>query len=199
MKKILMTLAVLALASGTALAQQGDGSGMKRGGGPDGDRGMRDANREKRGDPVSDEMRAQMRAERDAIRDILGAIRLETDDARKAELTGQLRTRLGTIADRMQEHQEARLAQAEERFNALKERIEQAKANRDTLIEEEVQRLLSGERPGRPATFDEFPYAKGGMRGPGKGDDRPGRGPHGRMPPPPSEEAFDDMPPPSEE
>ena len=200
MNKILTTLAILALASGTALAQRGEGSGKMRGmRGPDtmNDPSMR-GREDRPGGPVSEEMRAQMRAERDAIRDIVGAIRVETDDSRKAELTGQLRTKLGSIADRMQAHQEERLAQAEERLSGLKERIEHAKANRDSLIEEEVQRLLSGERPGRPASFDDFPYAKGGMRGHGQGDG-PGkmRGPRGPMPPPGDD--MDDMPPPPEE
>lgn len=215
MKKILMTLAALALAGGTALAQRGDGPGQMRGNanpadcdmtgpGPMAGKAMRGpenrgANRGKRGGPVSKEMRAQMRAERDAIRDLVGAIRLETDDTQKAELTSQLRTKLGEVADRMQAHQEERLAQAEERFTALKERIESARANRDRLIEEEIQRLLSGERPKRPAAFDDFPYAKGGLRGKGQSEDRPGRGPHGFMPPPPPDEELADNPPPPDD
>ncbi|HRX07284.1 MAG TPA: hypothetical protein P5306_09400 [Kiritimatiellia bacterium] len=208
MNKTLTLIAIAALAAGTASAQHGgpppgcDGTGPMAGKamrGPE-DRGP---GREMRGGPVSDEMRAEMRAEHQAIRDLVGAARVETDETRKAELVEQIRAKLGAVADRMQAHQEERLAQAEERFTALKERIEDARERRDEIIEDQIQRLLAGERPERPAAFDDFPYAKGGRA---KGEGRPDRGPRGmRPPPPPPEEPLpgdimpDDMPPPPEE
>lgn len=145
------------------------------------------------GGPMSDEMKEQMRAEHRAIRELGEAARAENDEAQKAGLVEQLRAKLGDVADRMQAHQEQRLAQAEERLADLKSKIEHSKANREQLIEEQVQRILSGERPPRPAAFDRFPHAKGG-RSPGMGP-----GPCRGMPPP-EEEMLDDMDvPPSEE
>lgn len=120
--------------------------------------------------PVSAEMRNQMRDERMAVRQLVDAIRKEADDAKKAELTNQLRAKLGEIADRVQAHQEERLALAEGQFTELKKRIEESKANRDSLIEEEIEHLVSGERPSRPASFGSFPFARGGAHG---------KGPHG--------------------
>jgi hypothetical protein len=198
MKTTLMMIAVAALAAGTALAQQGDGYGqkMQRDGKPA--RGQMDKRGGERPDgPMSEEMRAEMHAERDAIRDLVGAARLETDETKKAELVGQLRGKLSGIADRMQAHQEERLAQAEERFNALKERIEYARDHRDELIEEQLQRLLAGERPERPAAFKDFPFVKG-QRGEAEGEDRPGRPPRGNRPPPPppGDDIPEDTPPP---
>ncbi len=177
MKTTLMMILAAALAAGTALAQEGDGYGQKKqrdgkawnrdgGGKPAWDQMDKRGGQDRPGGPMSEEMRAEIRAERDAIRDLVGAARLETDEAKKAELVGQLREKLSGIADRMQVHQEERLVQAEERFIALKERIEYARDHRDELIEEQVQRLLAGERPARPAAFKDFPFAKGG-----RGDD----------------------------
>jgi hypothetical protein len=176
MKKTLILIAIAALAAGTAYAQPGQGRGPMRGDraagdcdlsgpGPRADKAMRAPNREMCGGPMSEEMRTEMRAEHQAIRDLAGAARVETDEAQKAQLVDQLRAKLGAVADRMQAHQKERLVQAEERLTSLKDRIANTDANRDTLIEEQIQRLLSGERPRRPAAFDDFPYAKGGRRG----------------------------------
>ena len=126
----------------------GPGGEWRRGDRPDG--------------PISPQIREEIRAEHRAIRDLGMAARNETDPAKKAELVGQLRAKLGEIADRIQAHQEERLAQAEERFDALRERIEHAKANRDALIEEQVQNILEGKRPSGPAGIERFPHAKGG-------------------------------------
>ena len=173
MKKTLMILAVAALAAGAACAQPGDGRGKMRG--------------ERPGGPMSPEMREQMRAEHRAIRELGNAARAETDEAKQAELVAQLRAKLGEVADRMQAHQEERLAQAEERLSGLKERVADGKANRDARIEEQIQRILSGERPPVPDAFKQRPYAKGAKnawRGPGDGL---GLGPCGDPPPPPEE------------
>ena len=211
MNKTLTLIAIAALAAGTASAQRGGGNPADcdgTGPGPMAGKAMRGPEnrgpgRDARGGPVSDEMRAEMRAEHQAIRDLVGAARVETDETRKAELVEQIRAKLGAVADRMQAHQEERLAQAEERFTALKERIEDARERRDEIIEDQIQRLLAGERPERPAAFDDFPYAKGGRV---NRDGRPDRGPRGMMPPPPPPEEPlpgdimpDDIPPPPEE
>ena len=205
MKKTLMMIAIAALAAGPALAQEEGATDAKRGGGPAEGcdvGGMRGDRMAKRGGPGGDgktmnaEMREQMKATHEAIRDLAGAIRLETDEAQKAELTAQLRAKLGEVADRMQTVQTERLAQAEERLAALKQKIEEGQANRDARIEEQLQRVLSGERPPHGDRFKDFPQAKGGRKG-GHGDWE--GGPGGDLPPPPAEDMPDDMPPPPEE
>ena len=196
MKKTLMLMTVAALAAGVACAQN---AGDDNAGTPPGKAWGREGGRggwnqtDKRGDrpagPMDAETKQQMRANHEEIRDLAGAARVETDEARKAEIVARLRTKLGEVADLMQAKQEQRLAQAEERLAGLKERIEYAKAHREEMLDEQVQRILAGERPARPAAFDRFPHAKGGQRG-------PGFGPGGEMPPP--EDMPEDMPLPDE-
>lgn len=163
--------------------------------------------------PMSPEMMQQMRAEHQAIRELGEAARAETNETQKAELVAQLRVKLGEVADRMQKQQEERLAQAEERLAGLKDRIGYSKANRDQLLDEQVQRILSGEKPRRPEAFDKFPHAKGGQPG---DEGEPGAKRHGNRnrswdkrghgmgpcegmtpPPPPAEEGAEMAPPPA--
>ena len=190
MKTTMMALIVAAVAAGTALAEEGNGCaehckgkpwGTEQGGksawGPGEERGHHP------GGPMDHEMMSLMKANHKAIRELGEAARAETDPAKKEELVAQLRTKLGEVGDLMQKKWEERLAQAEERIASLKEKVEYSKANRDALIEEHVQRILSGEKPQRPDHFKDFPNAKGGHRPP---------------PPPPGAEEEDDMPPPEE-
>ena len=183
MKTTTIALLAAVLAAGGVLAQEGEDSR------PQGKTcgtqerckqawGRKGPQKDRPGGPMSPEMMAQMRADHRAIRALGEAACAETDEARKAELVAQLRAKLGEISDRMQAHREQRLAQSEERLADLKEKIENAKTNRDALIEEQIQRILSGERPPRPAAFDRDPQAKGG-HGPAMGP-----GPCGGMPPP---------------
>ena len=189
MKTFAMMIAVAALAAGSAFAQEGNpGDGSPRGkkawnhndGGGQQGRSQMDkrGGKDRPGGPLDPAEMEQMRAEHEAIRDLAGAVRLETDSAKKAALVEQLRAKLGAVADLMQVKQEKRLAQAEERLAGLKEKIEYGKTHRAELIEEQVQRILSGERPQRPERFKDFPNAKHGM---------PEGGPEGGMPPPPAE------------
>ena len=232
MKKTMMMIAIAALAAGSAFAEEGNDEGQgcpqghkawshegggKQAWGQRDERGNQDRERSERqewgqdkrggerpGGPMSPEMMDQMRKDHKAIRELGEAARAETDEAKKAELVSQLRVKLGEVADRMQAHQEQRLDQAEERLADLKAKIEEGKANRDSRIEEQVQRILSGERPSHPAAFDRFPNAKGGMRG-GHGDwsrDElaPPPGAEGdELAPPPPEDMPEDMPPPPAE
>lgn len=215
MKKTMLMIAIAALAAGSAFAQEGNNteqgnpqgkkawnrSGGKQAwsqrderGNSDRERGGKQAwsqdkrgGQEDSGGPMMDPaMREQMRADHKAIRELGDAARAETDAAKKAELVVQLRAKLVEVADRMQANQEKRLAQAEERLSGLKAKIEEAKANRATLIDEQVQRILSGERPQRPERFNDFPNAKGGRHG----------GPGGMAPA--GEDMLDDAPPPAE-
>jgi hypothetical protein len=211
MKKTLMLIAIAALAAGSVFAPEGEDGQPKHqskawkqdnGGQPgwqdrendnDQNRGPGDKQawdrQDKRGGgdrphgPMTPEEMEQMRATHEAIRDLAGAARLETDPAKKTELVAQLRTKLGEAADLMQAKQEKRLAQAEEHLADLKAKLEYAKANRETLLDEQVQRVLAGEKPMRPDRFKDFPNAKGG-----------------RPPPPPmGDDLDDDMPPPPAE
>ena len=196
MKKTLTLMSIIALAASVALAQH-------HGPGPCHDRAGKDspdcdmsgpgpmAGKAMRGGPacgdgpMSAEMRDEIRAEHRAIRDLAGAIRVESDEARKAELTEELRGKLGGITDRVQQHQRNRFRQAQEQLDELGQRIEQAEQNRDKLIDEQVQRLIAGERPACPQTYGDFPYAKERK---GYGDKRPAKakGPRGRKPDAPS-------------
>ena len=187
MKKILLALTALALASGVAIAQDKPAGKEKRMRGRDASDSaphvmMRNRDGHGPHGMMSDELHTQMSADRQKVRQLVRSVRAETDDAKKAELTDQLRATLRESADRVQARQEARLAQAEEHFNSLKQRIEQSKANRDANIEEEVRRLIAGERPRRPAAFDDFPLAKHGARSPEHRPVRDGKGPHGPGP-----------------
>ena len=201
MKKFMLMMAMAAIAAGTACADEGaDGPQRQKGKswgkqawGQNDDRGGQDRGdrMDKRGDhpggPMDPAMMEQMKADHKEIKALGDAARSVTNEAAKAEIVAQLRAKLGEVADRMQVMQEKRLAQAEERLADLKAKMEDAKANRDALIEEQVQRVLKGERPQRPDRFKDFPNAKHGM---------PEGGPDGDMPPPPppGEDMPEDMP-----
>ena len=191
MKTTMMALMIAAVAAGTSFAEEGNESGEhhkgKAWGNEQGCKPAWDQRGERGGrpeGPMDPEMMETMKASHKAIRELGEAARAETDPAKKEELVAQLRTKLGEVGDLMQKKWEERLAQAEERISSLKEKVEYSKANRDALIEEHVQRILSGEKPQRPDDFRDFPNAKGGHRPP---------------PPPPGAEDEDDMPPPPEE
>ena len=212
MKTTMMALMIAALAAGTAFAEDGNydqenthGKAWSHGGGDqqgwqnradDQDRGPggkqawgkdKRGGKERPGGPMDPAMMEQMKADHKEIKALGEAARAVTNEAAKAEIVAQLRAKLGEVADRMQVHQEKRLAQAEEHLASLKAKIEDSKTNRDKLIEEQVQRVLSGERPMRHGQFNDFPNAKGGMPEGGPADDG--------MPPPPREDMPDDLPP----
>jgi len=197
MRKYMLMIAMAALVAGSAFAQEGEskpdcskGKAWNREDGGQDRWSQMDKRGERPHGPMDPEMMEQMRANHKAIKELGDAARAETDPAKKAEIVSQLRAKLGEVADLMQKKREERLTQAEGRLAELKAKIEDSKTNRDKLIEEQVERVLAGERPMRPEAFDRFPNAKGGM---------PGHGPDcGRMPPPP-EDMPEDMPPPPAE
>ena len=210
MKKTLMLMTVAALAAGVACAQN---AGDDNAGNPPGKAWGREGGRggwnqmDKRGErpsgPVDAETMQKMRAAHEEIRDLAGAARVETDEAKKAEIVARLRAKLGEVADLIQAKQEQRLAQAEERLGGRKERIEYAQAHREERLDEQVQRVLSGEKPQRPDAFKRFPHAKGNLGGEGfgPGDEMPPppEGADELAPPPPPEEIPGDLPPPPAE
>ena len=206
MKKTLMLIAIAALAAGSACAQEGEegtpneGKAWSHGNGgqPGWERGDRDrgngggperrgqmdkrGGKDRPGGPMSPEEMEQMKADHKAIKELGEAARAESDPAKKTELVAQLRAKLADVGARVLANQEKRLVQAEERLADLKEKIEYTKANRETLLDEQVQRVLAGERPMRPDRFKDFPNAKGGMPPPPRGDEM-----DEDMPPPPEE------------
>lgn len=218
MKKCILMIAVAACAAGSAFAQEGnEGAGCPQGKSWNGEgrgkaawsqhgdqgRGQGDSQAwgqdrrgggERPGGPMDPAMMEQMKADHKAIRELGDAARAVTNEAAKAEIVAQLRAKIGEVADRMQAHQEQRLAQAEEHLASLKAKIEESKANRDKLIDEQVQRVLSGEKPQRPDAFKQFPHAKGGMMRGDHGDWN-----RGEMAPPPEAEEADELAPPAED
>lgn len=124
------------------------------------------------------EMDAPMHRDRHAVRELADAINRETDEAKKAELTAQLRERVGRNFDEIQARQEARLEQAERDLEKrtqearaglerLRRHIDESKAQREERVEAIVQGILSGE--GR--------IPRGGPEGPGMRGPEDGRGP----------------------
>ena len=196
MKKTLLMIALAALAAGPAFAQEEGpdtparkGKNWNRDGGGAPQWVQNDKRNRRPEGPVDPETMEQMRKIHMEIRDLAGAARLETDEARKADLVARLRAKLGEAADLMLVKQEKRLAQAEERLADLKAKIEYSKTNREKLLDEQVQRVLAGEKPQRPAAFDQFPHAKGGMPPPPpmEDDELPPLDDEDAPPPPPAE------------
>jgi hypothetical protein len=152
--------------------------------------------------PMDQAMMEQMRTYHKAIKDLGDAARAETDEAKKAEIVAQLRTKIGEVSDLMQKKWEERLTQAEGRLAELKAKIEESKANRDGMIDEQVKRILSGEKLQHHGGFPGFPNAKGGMPegGPACGGMPPPPAGNGEIVPPPPAEAMpgEMAPPPAE-
>ncbi len=208
MKKTLLALTLAALAAGPAFAQEAnpesppsspatcDLSGPRA----KGKHAMR-GDSDRPGGPMDPAMMAQMKAAHQEIKALGDAARAVTNEAAKAEIVAQLRAKLGEVADLIQTHREQRLAQAEERLVGLKDKIEESKANRDALIEEQLQRILSGERPPHSEAFRNFPHAKGAHHGEAMRDERRGHDlPEcGGLPPPPDADGEEPPPPPDEE
>lgn len=89
----------------------------------------------------------QMRQSRQEIVTLGEAARNETDQVKKEELIGQLRTKLNVAADKMQAMHGKRLEQAEQEIDRLRQRAEEMQKNRDQRIEEQIQNILAGEPP----------------------------------------------------
>jgi gas vesicle protein len=94
---------------------------------------------------MSDEQRAKIKAEFEAIHSLAEAARNETDPVKKAELTDQLRTKLTEGAERMQAEFRKRLEKAEAGVEKMRERLEQGEKDMSKRVEEHLQKLLSGE------------------------------------------------------
>lgn len=97
---------------------------------------------------LTDEQREKIREQHEAIMALAEAARNESDPTKKAELVGQLRAKLTEGAERMQAEFRRRLEKAEQGVAKMKKRLADAEKNRGQRIEEHLQKLLAGERPG---------------------------------------------------
>jgi predicted RNase H-like nuclease (RuvC/YqgF family) len=154
MKKTLIALMILAVSAGASLAERGEeGKNWKRGGR---DGGMRK------------EMKTEMRAQMKALKQMGQDIQAETDEAKKAEMTAELRAKVGELIDARAKKQEERLAKAEEKLAKLKSKVEEFKSNRDDMIDEKVDRFLSCKRSERGGDGEGWRSRDGKGRGDGK-------------------------------
>jgi len=97
--------------------------------------------------PLSEKQRAEMKAHREAIQQLVDAARTETDPAKKAVLVDQLRVKLTDGAKKMQAEFSERLKKAEQGVEKMKQRLVDGKQNRAQRVEEHLQKLLTGETP----------------------------------------------------
>jgi predicted phage tail protein len=94
---------------------------------------------------MSAEQIKKMKANREEIMKLGAEARNATDPAQKAVLVEQLRTKLTDVSDKMQIEGRKRLEQAEKELERLKERVAEAEQKKSARIEEQLQRILSGE------------------------------------------------------
>ena len=202
MKKTMIAFLTMALAACTVFAQQ-EGPAPKgppgqpgRNGPPGYGQPARGDDQTRPGEILSPEMQNQMRADQRAIAQLGEAARAATDPDEKAKVVEQLRAKLNEIANRVQTHHEERIAQAEKHLADLRDSFQEEKANRAGQIEEQIQRILSGEmhrqppdQPGRPGAPDGHGQPPlGGMPPPSQ---NPDARPPAEQPPPPGESLPD--------
>lgn len=103
--------------------------------------------------PERREKMEQFKAQREEVEKLVAAARAETDEVKKQELISQLRAKLTENAAKMHEAFRARLEKAQTEVAKLQKQLADAEKNKDQKIEEHLQKLLAGERPGpgRPA------------------------------------------------
>lgn len=122
----------------------------------------------------SPEQMEKMRAQHQELMKLGEAARNATDPAQKDALVAQIRTKLNEIADDMRADGQKRLEQAEKQLAKLKERMAEGEKNRDARIEEQLQRILSGEPlKGPDGKRPEGALRKDGKKGEGKKGPKP--------------------------
>lgn len=100
---------------------------------------------------MSEAQRSKIRADREkALRRMVTLIQNEMDPAKKAILVDQLRAKLVQDAERAQAGFRKRLELAEKEVLKMKKRLWDAEKNLDRNVEEQLKRVLSGERFERP-------------------------------------------------
>lgn len=95
---------------------------------------------------IREEQRARMKANFKEIQKLVAAARAETDPAKKSERIGQLREKLSEGADRMLAGFSQRLNRAEAEVEKMKQRLAEEVKNKDRKVDEQLQRLLAGEK-----------------------------------------------------
>jgi hypothetical protein len=103
---------------------------------------------------LNEQQRAQMKAHFEAVQKLAEGVRNETDPAKKAEMTAALRAKLSESAERMQTEFRKRVEKAEADIVKMKKRLEDGEMNKDKRIDEQLQKLLSGEQPFRKGFGD---------------------------------------------
>jgi hypothetical protein len=101
----------------------------------------------KEGSPfqVKPEVVEKMKAHHEALMKLGEAARNETDPVKKEALVAELRAKVTEGMEKMLADQKKRLAQAEADLPKLRERLADAEKNKTARIDEQVQRILSGE------------------------------------------------------
>lgn len=105
----------------------------------------------------SHKLSPEQQENRQAIIKLGDAARVETDPVKKEELVGQLRVKLNDMFNNMHAMHQKRLEKATKELEQLKQRMTEAEQNREQRIDEQVQRILSGESFRKP----EGPGGKG--------------------------------------
>ena len=161
MKKWLMYILMVTLAAGFAAAEEkapwwklGFGGDAEEQVAPEQMRqrpqgGRPEMQRDPRRGKISEEQRAKIKAEYEAIHSLATAARSEVDPVKKAELTEQLRAKLTEGAEKMQAQFRKRLEKAEAGVVKMRERLEQGEKEMSKRVDDHLQKLLSGEKPER--------------------------------------------------
>jgi hypothetical protein len=145
MNKWIVTLIMVVFAAGISVAEK-PGTSAKQQLPPGADREKReDYHRPK----FTEEQRAEMKAQYEAIKKLAEAIRSETDPVRKEALTSQLRAKLTEGAEKIQMQYRKRIEDAERDLAKMKERLKKREADLEQRVEEKLQKIISGEDPGR--------------------------------------------------
>ncbi len=96
---------------------------------------------------TSYEKQMEMKAQDEAIRSLVEAARSEIDPVKKAELTEQLRVKLTDRAEKIMKARSLhkRLEKAEVDVETMRERLKHREEEMSRRVEEQLQKLLSGE------------------------------------------------------
>ena len=93
----------------------------------------------------------KLKEHHDEVMKLGEAARNETDPVQKEEFISQLRAKLNDVADRMEAMHRKRLETAERDLKQLKKAADDNARTREQRIEDQLQRILSGEPPIAPA------------------------------------------------
>lgn len=98
---------------------------------------------------MTQEQRGKMKAHFQAVQTLADQARNEVDPVKKEELIAQLRAKLTDGAEKMQNEFRKRLEVAEVEVKKMKKRLAEQEKGLEKRVEEQLQRLLSGEKPSR--------------------------------------------------